>query len=126
MTTKQNENGRPIEAEKASPINRIAEPDNGDDTPNPFDPANLRLNENYAAGLGVKKVLTNISCRKPNRQEFFRVHDTHRLETLVLEDKSNREIFIIDQSLWHTLSDEASPVCFVVMRMTPSILYGKI
>ena len=38
----------------------------------PFDPASLRLGQDFAAGIGVKKVLTTVPCRRPNRHEFVR------------------------------------------------------
>jgi predicted DNA-binding transcriptional regulator AlpA len=42
--------------------------------PNPFDPAALRLDQSYADTVGVKKLLTTVPVRKPNRQDFVRVH----------------------------------------------------
>ena len=38
----------------------------------PFDPAALRLSQDFASSIGVKKVLTVVPCRKPNRHEFVR------------------------------------------------------
>src|SRR5262249_33789564 len=42
--------------------------------PNPFDPANLRLDQSYTENVGVKKLITNIPVKKPNKQTFFRIH----------------------------------------------------
>jgi hypothetical protein len=41
---------------------------------NPFDPAALRLDQSFAEMVGVKKLLTTVPVRKPNRQDFVRVH----------------------------------------------------
>jgi hypothetical protein len=42
---------------------------------NPFDNLSaLRLDQSYADTVGVKKLLTTVPVRKPNRQEFVRVH----------------------------------------------------
>ena len=41
---------------------------------NPFDPASLRLDQTFTDGTAVKKLLTTIPVRKPNRQDFVRVH----------------------------------------------------
>jgi hypothetical protein len=41
---------------------------------NPFDPANLRLDQSYTETVGVKKLITTIPVRKPNKQVFFRIH----------------------------------------------------
>jgi hypothetical protein len=38
-----------------------------------FDPARLRLTQNFAEGLGVKKALITVPVRKPDRQSFIRV-----------------------------------------------------
>ena len=41
---------------------------------NPFDPAALRLDQSFADTVGVKKHLMTVPVRKPNRQDFVRVH----------------------------------------------------
>jgi len=80
--------------------------------PDPFDPATLRLGQDFGAAINVKKVLTTVPCKKPNRQEFVRVRpgDEWRLETGVFEDRVNREIFLVDRGLWGDLSGEIYPV----------------
>jgi hypothetical protein len=46
-----------------------------DANPNPFDNLSaLRLDQSYADTVGVKKLLTTVPVRKPNRQGFVRVH----------------------------------------------------
>jgi hypothetical protein len=84
--------------------------------PNPFDPAALRLDQNFAASVGVRKVLTTIPTRKPNRQEFVRVRpgDEWRLATFALEDKINRDTFLVDRSLWGELTGEIYPVVLLL------------
>jgi len=42
--------------------------------PNPFDPAALRLDQSFAETVGVRKLLTTVPVRKPNRQDFVRAH----------------------------------------------------
>jgi hypothetical protein len=42
--------------------------------PDPFDPASLRLDPSYAETIGVRKLLITVPVRKPNRQEFVRMH----------------------------------------------------
>jgi hypothetical protein len=41
--------------------------------PNPFDVASLRLDPSYAESVGVRKLLTTVPVRKPNKQDFVRV-----------------------------------------------------
>jgi hypothetical protein len=87
-----------------------------DPTPDPFDPARLRLRQDFASSLGVKKVLTTVPCRKPNRHEFVRVRPDEgwRLETACFEDKINREVYLVSQNLCEELAGEVYPVCLFV------------
>jgi hypothetical protein len=64
--------------------------------PNPFDPASLRLDQNFA-GAGVTRLLTTVPVRKPNKQEFVRVHpdESYRLTTATIELKEEREVYLI-------------------------------
>jgi hypothetical protein len=81
--------------------------------PNPFDPARLRLSQDFASHVGVKKVLTTVPCRKPNRHEFVRVRpgEDWRLETAVFEDKAVRETYLVDPAVVADLSNELFPAC---------------
>ena len=36
--------------------------------PNPFDPANLRLDQSYTETVGVKKLITTIPVKKPSQK----------------------------------------------------------
>src|SRR5262245_49032803 len=56
--------------------NNTAEPTNGTapSGPDPFDPAALRLSEDHAANLGVKKALLTVPVRKPDKSWWVRVH----------------------------------------------------
>lgn len=105
---KSSGNGQPtVDPE---PVNRVTAPP---PAPDPFDPAALRLSQDFGATVGVKKVLTTVPCRKPNKAEFIRVRpgEEWRLETAALEDKINRETFLVDRSLWQEIPGEIFPVC---------------
>jgi hypothetical protein len=39
-----------------------------------FDPSVLRLSQNFSEATGVKKLVTTVPVRKPNKQDFIRVH----------------------------------------------------
>jgi hypothetical protein len=65
---------------------------------NPFDPASLRLDQNFAETVGVKKLLTTVPVRKPNRQDFVRVHPdmAYRLTpAAIIELKEDREVYLV-------------------------------
>jgi hypothetical protein len=81
-------------------------------TENPFDPASLRLDPSYVDTIGVKKLLTTVPVRKPNRQDFVRVHPDpmYRLTlAAIIEIKEDREIYLVAPSLVQALPNEFVP-----------------
>ena len=78
---------------------------------NPFDPDRLRLSQNFGERVGVKKLLTTVPVRKPDSQEFVRVHpySESRLDTAVLFLKDERETFLVDPALWSDLPGQLVP-----------------
>jgi len=88
---------------------------NADDKPadvvlDPFDPERLRLSQDFAATVGVKKALITVPVRKPANEWWIRVHpdESYRVETAVVELKEDREVYLIDPTLWPELSTEAT------------------
>ena len=77
----------------------------------PFNLSRLRLSQDFASQVGVKKALLTVPVRKPTRQEFVRVHPdpAWRLETAVLELKEERETYLVDPDLWGELPGEIIP-----------------
>ena len=65
--------------------------------PDPFDPASLRVSNNLATGFGVKKLLTTVPVRKPEKTWFVRVHPDpeYQLVTTVIELKDERGEFYL-------------------------------
>jgi hypothetical protein len=91
------------------------------ETLDPFDPASLRLDPNTAAGaIGVKRKLVTMKVGKPDKMEFCRVHpdESYRIDTAIVEDKVNRESYLVAPSLWADLPDFINPVrlCLAVNR----------
>jgi hypothetical protein len=78
--------------------------------PDPFDPARLRLSQDFAATVGVKKALLTVPVRKPAKEWFVQVHpsETYRIETAVLELKEDRETYLVDRPLWNELATEST------------------
>jgi len=78
---------------------------------NVFDPARLRLTQDFSASCSVKKRLTVIQVRKPSKQEFIRAHPDPDfcIETAVLEFKEENETYLVDPSFWHDLPGELIP-----------------
>jgi hypothetical protein len=76
----------------------------------PFDPASLRLSQEFGAGLGVKKALLSVPVRKPANSWWVRVHAApeYRLQTAVIELKEDRETYLVAPILWDDLMTEAT------------------
>jgi hypothetical protein len=78
--------------------------------PDPFNPARLRLSQDFASTIGVKKVLSTMPVRKPSKESFFRVHpdEAYRVQTAVIELKEERETYLVDPQLWADLAGEST------------------
>jgi hypothetical protein len=66
-----------------------------------FDLDSLRLPQDFSASTEVKKMLTTVPIRRPDPQEFIRVHldPGWWLQTYVLEVKAYRETYLLHRSL---------------------------
>ncbi len=89
--------------------------------PGAFDVRALRLGQDFGATLGVTRVITTIPVRKPDKKTFVRVHpgEDYRLTTYLLETGGlQREIYLVDPSLWEALAAELRPVnlCTAITR----------
>ena len=96
--------------------------------PDPFDPAALRINPDTAAGaIGVKRKLLSVKCDKPDKMEFVRVHpdESFRIDTALIQDKTNRESYLVAPPLWPELPDFISLVrlCVAVNRHGTTFLW---
>ena len=60
----------------------------------PYDPASLRLDQSFCDGTAVKKLLTTVPVRKPNRQDFVRVHpqEAYRLSPAAIIEIWSRQL----------------------------------
>jgi hypothetical protein len=89
-------------------------------TSNPFDNlSGLRLNQNFADTVGVKKLLTSVPVRKPNKQDFVRVHQdpSYRLTpAAIIELKADREVYLVLPAMAQQLPGE-----FSVATLYPTI-----
>jgi hypothetical protein len=77
----------------------------------PFDVANLRLAG--SAPVAVKKLLTTVPVRKPNKQEFVRVHPDPAYSPsglAIIELKDERESYLLTPDVAEALSGEYSVV----------------
>ena len=94
--------------DQPAPTSRFT--DSADAAPDPFDPARLRLSQDFAASLGVKKALLTVPVRKPAKEWWIQVHPNpaYRIQTAVLELKEDREVYLVDPELWSELATEST------------------
>jgi hypothetical protein len=88
-------------------------PPGGDDKPeslphDPFDPAALRLSQDFVGLSGVKKLITTVRAKKPNKQDFFRTHpgSDYRATVLMIHLKEDQEYFLVVPALAQALEGE--------------------
>src|SRR5215813_5143563 len=89
--------GDPSMSENTPPILSNDEQASEQVAPNPFDPERLRIDLSFAEGIGVKKALVTVPVRKPNGQDFIRVHPdpSFRLPVATIELKDDRETYLV-------------------------------
>ena len=75
-----------------------------------FSPERFKVSQNYADGVNLKKVLTTVPLRRPDRQTFFRVHpnESYRMDVFLLDLKENRESYLVEGALYDDLGPEIS------------------
>ncbi|WP_291321504.1 hypothetical protein [Desulfonatronospira sp.] len=76
-----------------------------------FNVDSLRLSQDFNSLAGVKKMITTVPVRKPNRQDFVRVHpsDDWQLQTAILELKEDREHYLVLKDMWDEIPGEITP-----------------
>lgn len=77
-----------------------------------FDISALRLPQNFGETLGVKKMITHIPVSKPGPDRFFRSQPSASMqfESLIYEDKSSRDVYVVLPTLGDVLGRLAKPV----------------
>jgi hypothetical protein len=76
--------------------------------PNPFNVAALRLPPSFEQTAGVKKVISTVPVRKPDRQEWLRVHpgDDYRGDFATIHLKQGSEYYLVVPALLEGLRNE--------------------
>ncbi len=87
--------------------------DNTLNTASPFNPASLRLNQDFLSAAGTEKLVVNTPVRKPNQQEFVRVYrdeDYRLIPAAIIEVKEDREVYLVHPSVAEVLNEEINLV----------------
>jgi hypothetical protein len=74
----------------------------------PFDLASLRMDQSFADNPGVKKLLNTVPVRKPQPQDYNRVHPDPQYRAIlgVIHLKEDREMYLITPVLANELPGE--------------------
>ena len=79
------------------------------DQPEEFDLDAIRLPQNFGESSGIKKLLTTVPVRKPNRTQFFRTHPDHRLDVMLLKYGDTDDLYIVMPQLRAEVEHLAKP-----------------
>ena len=78
--------------------------------PTTADFSRFRLSQNFGSVSGVRKKLTTVPVRKPNKTQFVRVHSENKLDTMLLKYGDNGEdLYLIDPDVMQEVEDLAKP-----------------
>jgi hypothetical protein len=88
----------------------IDENGNASATPDPFAIDGLRLSQAFIEQAGVKKLRTTVPVRKPNKQDFIRVHpdERYRFDALMILLKEEGEHYLVRPELAAELVSETT------------------
>jgi|SRR6516225_4434744 len=93
--------------------------------PDPYDLASLQLTQDFLETAGVKKHLRTVPVRKPNPQDFNRVHPDPayraNLASIVLKD--DREVYLVHPQLLPELSGETVNQTFFTAINRQGVLF---
>lgn len=93
----------------------------------PFDLASLRLSQDFASAVGVKRLITKVPVNKPRKEWWVRTHPgpDYRLPTALLELKEDRETYLVAPTLWPDLVSEPtfSPKLLVTSITRQGVLF---
>jgi hypothetical protein len=89
----------PVEAAVAAAASSVSDP---------FDLEKLRLSQDFVEAAGVKRLITTVPVRKPNPQDFVRVHPApeYRAPLAIIELKEEREVYLLPADLARELPGE--------------------
>jgi len=93
--------------------------------PDPFNIDDLVLTQSFAEAVGAEEVINTILIRKPNDQDWFRVHPhaSFRKTFGIIEYKADKEIYFIHPQLMAALGQFAKPaILYTWVDSTPNPL----
>jgi hypothetical protein len=115
-------------AAKKTPVQAIDPADNTDiakAAADPFAPENLRLSQSFNETVAVKKLLTTVRVRKPNSQDFVRVHPdaAFREDFPVIQLKDDNEQYLVVADLVPELASEVVNVTLYLAANKQGVVF---
>lgn len=85
----------------------------------------LKIGQNFADAIGVKKRITTVPVRKPSRQDFVMVHpnESFHFQCAIFELKEDRTHFIVIHELWPSLPNEIIPKALYTAQNRQGVLF---
>ena len=90
-----------------------------------FDLESLRVSQDFVKDTGVKKLLTTVPVRKPNKQDFVRVHpdSSYVLDTMLLNLKEERETYLVAPSFREEIPQELTHTRLALATNRQKVLF---
>jgi hypothetical protein len=121
FTTRNSKEAAHMKPEVISPIDDIrgevlsatvvVPPIQPDQVPDPFDPAALRLSQDFIAEAGVKRLLTTVPVRRPPKHDFFRVRPEESYRGLfgLIPYGDDKDHYLVTPGMAAELNTECAP-----------------
>ena len=109
------DNAMTYEKDPVQTIQEVTETQNVDESDSDFDLESIRLPQHYSEQIGVKKLLTTVPVRKPNRTQFFRTRPEYRMDVKLLKYGETDEMYVVKPEVSADVLQLAKPYRLVLV-----------
>ena len=109
------DNAMTYEKDPVQTIQEVKETQNVDESESDFDLESIRLPQHYSEQIGVKKLLTTVPVRKPNRTQFCRTHPEYRMDVKLLKYGETDEMYVVKPEVSADVLQLAKPYRLVLV-----------
>ena len=104
-----------LEEHNTGPESQQPESNPGVETPDDeFDLESIRMSQAYGKQISVKKLLTTVPVRKPNKTQFFRTHPKYRMDVHLLKYGETDELYVVKPGVLAAVFELAKPYRLVL------------
>ena len=115
LITSFEDNAMTYEKDPVQTIQEVTETQNFDESDSDFDLESIRLPQHYSEQIGVKKLLTTVPVRKPNRTQFCRTHPEYRMDVKLLKYGETDEMYVVKPEVSADVLQLAKPYRLVLV-----------